>query len=306
MQRLEVEFPSGPTYCAGTLYKPPGEGPHPAVILAQGLGMPSAFHMPRFAERFAEAGIAALIFDYRHFGDSPGIIRRLIHVQRQIQDLSAAMDFMDTRDDIHPSRVTLWGTSLGAGHALRVASMDARVAALILQTPFVSGSSFVRAMDRSAVRMLALLTLRDQVRRLRGESPIYVKTVGAPSTRAVITATGAIDQFTDSIPVNFDMNATITARSLSGLRYYFPARAARRIQRPVLLCLAEKDNITPPESLESLKQMISGVEEHVYPCGHYELFQGEMFRAVIEDQIAFVQKHFMMAQGQSIKNPNSR
>jgi hypothetical protein len=39
-----------------------------------------------FAQRFAAAGYYALVFDYRHFGDSDGEPRRLLDIKRQLQD----------------------------------------------------------------------------------------------------------------------------------------------------------------------------------------------------------------------------
>ena len=47
-----------------------------------------------FAERFAAAGLAALVFDYRGFGDSGGEPRQWLDVRRQRQDWAAAIAFV--------------------------------------------------------------------------------------------------------------------------------------------------------------------------------------------------------------------
>jgi fermentation-respiration switch protein FrsA (DUF1100 family) len=44
-----------------------------------------------FAERLAEAGFAALAFDYRHWGTSPGEPRSLMDPARQREDWRAAL-----------------------------------------------------------------------------------------------------------------------------------------------------------------------------------------------------------------------
>jgi hypothetical protein len=47
-----------------------------------------------YAERFARAGIAALAFTYRHFGDSGGEPRQLLDIDRQLEDWGSALRFV--------------------------------------------------------------------------------------------------------------------------------------------------------------------------------------------------------------------
>jgi fermentation-respiration switch protein FrsA (DUF1100 family) len=69
-----------------------------------------------FAERFARAGLAALVFDYRHFGDSQGEPRQLLDIGRQLADWRAAIGYARTVDGIDPARIALWGSSFSGGH----------------------------------------------------------------------------------------------------------------------------------------------------------------------------------------------
>ncbi|MFM9045997.1 MAG: alpha/beta hydrolase, partial [Solirubrobacterales bacterium] len=61
VERTEMTFRSGADECAATLFFPaePAEEDVPAVILAQGFTGTREDGIPQFAERFAEAGIAA-------------------------------------------------------------------------------------------------------------------------------------------------------------------------------------------------------------------------------------------------------
>jgi dienelactone hydrolase len=54
------------------LYLPEGDGPHPAVVMAHGIGGIKAGGLAPFAERFREEGFVAIAFDYRNFGGSGG------------------------------------------------------------------------------------------------------------------------------------------------------------------------------------------------------------------------------------------
>src|ERR1700731_1068801 len=46
------------------LYPPEGDGPHPAVVMAHGIGGIKAGGLAPFAERFREEGFVAIAFDY--------------------------------------------------------------------------------------------------------------------------------------------------------------------------------------------------------------------------------------------------
>ncbi len=89
-ERTDVEFDSGCDRCAAWLYRPAeAREPTPAVVLAPGLAGVRAAAVDGFAAHFAAAGMAALVFDYRGFGDSGGSPRQLMTVHRQLEDWHA-------------------------------------------------------------------------------------------------------------------------------------------------------------------------------------------------------------------------
>jgi dienelactone hydrolase len=115
MDRRDVTFDSGGERCAAWLYTPDTPGPHPIVVMAHGFGAVRAARLWAFAERFAAAGLAALVFDYRYFGDSGGEPRQLLDVSRQLDDWRAAIAFARSLDGVDPERVAAWGSSFGGG-----------------------------------------------------------------------------------------------------------------------------------------------------------------------------------------------
>ncbi|MDQ0758233.1 hypothetical protein [Streptomyces canus] len=70
--RHDITFPSGDSTCAGGLYLPTGITSPPVVVLGHVLGATREMRLDALAERFAQAGITAVAFTYRHFGDSGG------------------------------------------------------------------------------------------------------------------------------------------------------------------------------------------------------------------------------------------
>src|ERR1035441_8186503 len=102
-----------------------------------------------YAERFAAAGLAALVFDYRHFGASGGEPRQLLDIGRQLADWRAAIAYVRGLEGIDPERIALWGSSFSGGHVIELAARDHRIAAVVAQMPFVDGA----AKDRKRTRL---------------------------------------------------------------------------------------------------------------------------------------------------------
>src|SRR5213592_5091098 len=108
--RLDVAFPSSGDECRAWLYMPDAERP-PLVILGHGLGGTREYGLEPYPQRFADAGIAALVFTYRHFGDSGGHPRQLLSIKRQLADWDAALAHVKARSDVDRSRIAVWGSS---------------------------------------------------------------------------------------------------------------------------------------------------------------------------------------------------
>src|SRR6266487_7056742 len=108
--RRDVAFMSSGDECRAWLFMPKAERP-PLVILGHGLGATREYGLEPYAQRFADAGIAALVFTYRHFGDSGGHPRQLLDIERQLDDWAAALAYARTVEGIDGERIALWGTS---------------------------------------------------------------------------------------------------------------------------------------------------------------------------------------------------
>ena len=133
-----------------------------------------------FAERFAEAGIAALVFDYRGFGDSTGE-PDLTDPERELEDWHAAISFARSLPGIDADRVATFGSSRGGGHALVAAARDAGIAAAISQVPFL---------DRETQAYRPARSVRAQMLEV-AEAGGHLPAVGQPHEAAFINAPGA-------------------------------------------------------------------------------------------------------------------
>ena len=85
--RQDIAFNAEGTTLRGWLYVPDsGKGPFPTIVMAHGFSAVKEMYLDSFAEVFAQAGLAALVFDNRNFGASDGEPRQEIDPWTQVRD----------------------------------------------------------------------------------------------------------------------------------------------------------------------------------------------------------------------------
>ena len=141
---LAVEFPSAGERLAGLLYRPAGAGPHPLIVMAGGWCYVKELVQPIFADEFAKAGLAALIFDYRSMGGSTGEPRQHIDPWQQIEDYRNAISYAEGLDNIDAGRIGAWGISYSGGHVLILGATDSRVRTVCAVVPVIDGYENMR------------------------------------------------------------------------------------------------------------------------------------------------------------------
>lgn len=292
-ERTDVSFDSWGLRCAAWLYRPQhgdAEALLPCVVLGHGWTGVREQALDRFAERFAAAGLAALVFDYRHFGASEGEPRQLLDVKRQLADWAAAIGYARSLPGIDPERVALWGSSFAGGHVLMTAARDHRVAAVVAQVPFIDGLKNMRFLGPAKSVRLAVEGLRDAMAMLRGRPPHMVASVGPPGSVAVMTSPDAEPGFNRIDPAQSTWRNEAAARIALTLGSYRPGTKVGAIECPVLYCVADADAVTPPSLAIAAEQRTPSSELVRYPIGHFDIYVGEWFERAVTDQTAFLQR----------------
>jgi fermentation-respiration switch protein FrsA (DUF1100 family) len=172
MSRKNVEFFSQSDVVRGTLVLPEGRGPYPIVIMGGGWCYVKEIVLPHYAEALLAAGVAVLMFDYRHLGESEGAPRQHIDPWRQIEDYRNAITFAAALPDIDADRIGIWGISYAGGHVLIAAALDSRVKCAISNIPVVDGYENMRRVH-GTTRFNALqhALLKDREERMRTKGP---------------------------------------------------------------------------------------------------------------------------------------
>ncbi|HKJ23439.1 MAG TPA: alpha/beta fold hydrolase [Myxococcota bacterium] len=293
LPRLDLGFDVGGTRCAAWLYRPePGDAPPPVVVMAHGFSGTREVRLPAYAECFAAHGLAAFVFDYRHFGASGGEPRQLLSVRRQLADWRAAVAAARALPEVDGARVGLWGTSFGGGHALVTAAGDPRVRAVVAQVPHVDGRASLSGLAdlRFAARAVGA-GLRDLVHAVLGCAPFTVPVVGPPGRFACLATPDSDAGFRALVPDDTLWRNEVAARVLLTLASYRPIARAAEIACPVLVVGARRDRLIPFAAIERLVAAAPRATLEAVDAEHFEVYAGAHFERLAPLEARFLAEH---------------
>jgi pimeloyl-ACP methyl ester carboxylesterase len=290
--REDVDFASGEDRCAAWLYRPvETTSAAPCVVMASGFSCVRDQGLDAFAERFASAGFAVLAFDYRCFADSGGEPRQLVRASWQCDDWRAALSFVRSLDWIDNRRIAIWGFSAGGGHVQLLALTEPGIGAAIGVAPLVDGTRTLHYIGGvSLLNRLGLAGIRDGFRALRGAEPYRVPAAGAPGSGAVISSPEGLSGFESITPPGSSWRNEACARTFMAPPYRL-AHKVRHIPIPILYCIAEGDDVTPPALGKRAAERAPFGELRTYPGGHFDPFLGETLERMAADQLDFLARH---------------
>ena len=292
-EREDLTFPSGEDTCAAWLYRPDGVGRARAVrrhgprlhAPPAGTGCPptpSASPPPASPCCSSTTATSAT---------RPATPRQLLDIGRQQADYRAAVAFARTLDGIDAQRIGLFGTSFSGGHVVAVAAQDPSIAAVVAQCPFADGLAALRVVPPRVALRATALGLADQAAALAGRAPRTMPAVGAPGSFAVMTAPDAQPGFEAIVPPGSRWRNEVAARVMLRVATYRPVRSAASVACPLLVCVCEGDQTTPPGAAIKMGERAPRGEVLRYPVGHFEIYVGEPFEHAVAAQTAFLQRH---------------
>lgn len=293
--REDTDFTSHGTRCAAWLYRDDEVDDPPIVVMANGYGLERSHRLPAYAERFADHGLAVLVFDYRYLGDSGGEPRQLMSPDEQLRDWMTAIDHARSLDGVDGDRLGLWGVSFSGGHVVAAAAEDGDVDAL---SALVPNSDLLRTnlyLARKAgigqfVRS-NLAAVRDLARGALGRDPYYVPIAAEPDEFAALNLPGTLAGY-ESVTGD-DWDNRVAPRSFLTLGNYRPVTRADRVDCPTLVINGERDNIVPPSIVDRLVERLDDVERVSLPIGHFDVYTGETFETVVDKQVDFLTEHLL-------------
>jgi uncharacterized protein len=281
--RQDVDFQADGPRLRGWLFTPDtGAGPFPAVVMAHGFSAVKEMYLDDFAEVFARAGLAALVFDNRNFGASGGEPRQEIDPWAQVRDYRDAITYARTRSEVDAGRIGVWGSSYSGGHVLVVAAIDRRVRCAVAQVPLVSGyRNILRLVRADMLAPLRAMCEQDREGRFAGQPPAMVPVVSAdPAGPAALPTADSYQWFTETGRTRAPAwKNEVTLRTVEMLMEYEPGAYVERISpTPLLMVVAAGDHLTPADlALATYDRALEPKQLVVLPGGHFDAYVGPGF-----------------------------
>jgi fermentation-respiration switch protein FrsA (DUF1100 family) len=283
--RSDVEFDAEGVTLRGWLYRPSGaDEPVPAVVMAHGFSAVKEMYLDAYAERFAAAGLAALVFDNRNFGASDGEPRQEIDPWAQVRDYRHAITHVRQLPGIAAERIGVWGSSYSGGHVLVIGAIDRRVRAVVSQVPLVSGwRNVLRLVRADLIAQFRAMFDADREARAAGKEPQMVPVVNDdPLGPAALATPDSFQWFTETGRTRAPgWRNEVTLRSVEMLTEYEPGAYIERISpTPLLMVIGAADHLTvADEALAAYNQAREPKRLELLPGGHFDAYTADFDRA---------------------------
>jgi len=277
--RTDVEFKTEDgLVLRGWHYRPErGSGPWPTVVMAHGFSAVKEMYLDRFAEVFAAAGLAAIVFDNRNFGASDGEPRQEIDPWQQIKDYRDAITYALTLPETDGARIGVWGSSYSGAHVLVLGAIDCRIRCVASQVPLISGHRNARRLIRSdVIAAVEAMCAQDRLKRYRGEPPATLPVVSEdPAGPAALPTPDSWRWFTETGRARAPAwQNVVTLRSVELFMGYEPGAYIELISpKPLLLVVALGDHLTvADEALAAYERARQPKKLVTLKGGHFDAY----------------------------------
>ena len=248
-----------------------------------------------FAERFVDAGLVTLVFDYRYFGDSEGEPRCQLFPLEMVEDYRNAITWACEQPNVDPDRLGVRGTSYSGGLVAYVGPFDRRVRAVVAQVPSIINAESRLAMDPDKWNSVGDFLLQDRIARYRTGTVNYMKVVALEGEPCVFPGKETYYAFMELKDVAPNWRNQITFESLEKIRDFNPVSLIRLLAPTAFLVIAaEKDSLIP---LDSVKEAYGRVANPkgliVLPIKHFDIYQDPWLSRAANDAVAWFRKHLV-------------
>jgi len=250
-------------------------------------------YLDKFAEAFAAAGLAALVFDNRNFGASGGEPRQEIDPWRQVSDYRDAITFAETLPETDAARIGIWGSSYSGGHVLVVGAIDRRVKCVVGQVPLISGHRNARRLIRADFWAgLNGMFEDDRRNRYAGKPPAMIPVVAEnPAAPSALPTADSWAWFTETGKTRApSWRNEVTLRSVEMFTEYEPGAYVGYISpTPLLLVVAQGDHLTvADEALAAYERALEPKKLEILAGGHFDAYVKDFEAAAVPARDWFV------------------
>lgn len=276
---------------AADFYIPKTNNKSAVIIMAHGFAGLRQFKLIQYAQRFAQAGYAVILFDYRYWGGSTGKPREMISINSQLEDWKTMIQYASTCKFIDNRRIVLWGTSLSGGYALSLASELKNIQAIMVQIPYVDGAETAKLYPLQRYPQALKLSSQDYMGSKMGLNPKRLPVVDQYKLCFMPTADSYYGYLSIVNP-DYYWSGEVPARVFFNLMRYRPIQLVRQINIPVLFIAAQHDSLIPIESRrEAATNIAPFVSYHEWDMKHFDIYHGSWFEKAVTTQLEFLHQH---------------
>ncbi|HEY5336866.1 MAG TPA: alpha/beta fold hydrolase [Rhizomicrobium sp.] len=263
----DVTFTDGDAKLAGTLLLPSTPGKHPAILFLQGSGPEGRWANHWLAQKFAQAGFVALIYDKRGVGQSTGDWK-IAGFDTLAADAVAGIRMLQSQPEVDPKRVGIYGHSQGGTIAPMVAAKAGDLGFVIASAAGGIAPADVELYSVENSAGVSKLPTDQQI-----AAKAYIEALIGVAYRGEDRATlDALAEADKSQPWYFDPPPPgnfywALSRQIAGFN---PSRWWRQVHAPVLLVYGAHDERVPPKTdLTAIRSALK--------AGHNEHFMSIVF-----------------------------
>lgn len=297
IMRRDIEFKTENGVTLSGWHYVPDErrGKVPTIVMAHGFSAVKEMYLDRFAEAFAAAGFASIVFDNRNFGASDGTPRQEVDPWQQVHDYRDAITYAETLEETDPERIGIWGTSYSGGHVLVVGAVDRRVKCVVAQVPLVSGHDNGRRLIRpDHLAAMRKVFADDRRARMAGEPPVMIPVVAEdPAAPCALPTPDSWRWFTETRRSHApSWENEVTLRSVEMFTEYEPGSYVSFISpTPLLMVVALGDVLTVADlALAAYERALAPKRLVTLAGGHFDAYDRE-FEAASQAAAGWFSQH---------------
>ena len=246
---------------AGVLYLPDDyrEGARLPAIVVTGAWTTVKEQMPStYAAEMANRGFAALVFDFRGWGQSPDRVPYLEDPARKTADIEAALDFLASRPEVDPTRIGGFGICASAGYMSDAAANSDKVRSVALVAPWLHDREIVDDTYGGTDSVDSLIETGRQAS--AAETPVLIEAASLSNENALMYQAPYYTEEDRGLIPEYDNRFNVA--SWEGWLTYDALKTANDMQKPVLLVHSEAAAI--PQGAKAYAERMGGNAETLW------------------------------------------
>ena len=252
---------------AGIIFKPAEfdeTKKYPAIVVAGPMLSIKEQAQSIYAERLAEEGYVAIVFDYTHFGESEGEPRQLELPENKALDIHSVVDYLTSLDYVDTDRIGGVGICGSGSYMPYAAISDERIKVVASIVPATTMDQFIyKPLDEA---------LKDKEAYEKGEAePTYIDLM----PRAF--AEGAAYYYNSERGAMDGWSNLAVSWSEEGFVNFHPTQEIGKLKAPYMVITAE-NAWSRPGAEEMYQNATSEKELHVVDkAGHFDMYDLEPY-----------------------------